>query len=252
MPIKFVTDYPALYISNKRLLVIADLHIGLEHELYKAGIVIPSQADKFKKTIDKLIELTKAKTLVILGDIKHKVPGITLREEKEIPKLLNYLTEKISVILTVGNHDTELRWMIPEQVKLHSSRGFKLGKYGFFHGHAWPSKNLMECDHLFLGHIHPAVEFRDDFGFRAIEQVWVRGKLNGNLVKEKYKIKKLGKLQVTILPAFNKLLGGIALNRIFKEEYIGPLLANRMLDISNSKVYMLDGTFLGSVKQLEI
>lgn len=250
MAVKFLTDYPALFISDKKILVVADLHLGLDHQLYKSGILIHPQAEKFQKTLDKLIDLTKAKTLVILGDIKHKVPGISFRETREIQKLLNHLKEKIEIILTTGNHDTDLSQTIPEEVKTYPSTGFKIGKYGFFHGHAWPSKSLMTCDYLFMGHIHPAIEFRDELGYRSMEQVWIRGKLNDNLIKQKYKIDKTGKLQTIIFPTFNKLLGGLALNVTLQKELIGPLLSNKILDIDKSKAYLLDGTFLGTVGNL--
>lgn len=251
MPIKFLTDYPALFISNLKALVIADLHLGLEHELYKNGIIISPQSEKFRKTIDHLVKLTKAKNLIILGDIKHEVPGISYREEKEIPKLFSYLIEKVQVTCCKGNHDTYLEEILPKEVKVYSSRGFKIGKYGFFHGHAWPSKDLMECDYLFMSHIHPAIEFRDKFGYRAMEQVWVKGNLDKDMIKIKYKMKKCGKLETTILPVFNRLLGGVALNSTAEKELIGPLLANKVFDLDNSKVYMLDGTYLGSMKILK-
>lgn len=250
MTVKFIVDYPALFISDKKILVIADLHLGLEHELYESGIVISPQSEKFQKILGNLIKMTKTKTLIILGDIKHEVPGISYREEKEILKLFNYLIEKVQVICCKGNHDTYLREILPKEVKVYSSRGFKLGKYGFFHGHAWPSKKLMCCDYLFMGHAHPAIEFKDKLGYRSIEQVWVRGKLNEKLVKKKYKIKKTGKLQTTILPTFNRLLGGVAVNITTDKELIGPLLANKFLDINKSKAYLLDGTFLGDIKRL--
>jgi putative SbcD/Mre11-related phosphoesterase len=250
MTIKFIVDHPALFISDKKILVIADLHLGLEYELYKNGIVISPQAKKFQKILDNLIEMTRAKTLIILGDIKHEVPGISYREEKEIPKLFNHLIKKVQVICCKGNHDTHLRELLPKKVKIYSSRGFKLGKYGFFHGHAWPSKKLMQCDYLFMGHVHCAVEFRDKLGYRFLEHVWIKGKLNEKFVKKKYKIKKTGKLQTIILPTFNKLLGGVAVNTTTDKELIGPLLANKLLDIEKSKAYLLDGTFLGEIKRL--
>jgi len=249
--IKFLIEYPALLISDKKILVVTDFHIGLEHKLYESGIVISPQAEKFRKIIDNLIKMTKAKTLIILGDIKHEVPGISYREEKEIPKLFNYLVEKVQVICCKGNHDTYLREILPKEVKIYSSRGFKIGKYGFFHGHAWPSKNLMQCDYLFMSHVHPAIEFRDTFGYRSIEPVWVRGKMNEKLVKKKYKIKKVGKLETVIFPAFNRLLGGVAINKTPSRELIGPLLANKFIDIDKCKVYLLDGTLLGSLEKLK-
>lgn len=247
--IKFIIDYPALFISEEKVLVIGDLHIGLEHELYQSGIIIPPQAKKFSKIINKLIKATKTETLVILGDVKHEVPGISYREMREIPKFFSSLVDKIRVIVCLGNHDTYLKELALKEVKIYSSRGFKIGKYGFFHGHAWPSKKLMECDWLLMSHIHPAIEFVDKLGYRNIEQVWVRGKLNVKLVKKKYKIKKCGKMQTIIFPTFNRLLGGLALNSTFNKEYLGPLLVN-IINVDKCKLYLLDGTFLGNVKHL--
>jgi len=249
--IKFITDFPAVFIQEKKILMIADPHIGLEYELFMSGIKIPKQVEKFKKQIDYLLDLTKAHKLIILGDIKHKVPGVSVQELKDIPIFLEYLKAKTKVILVRGNHDSDLQNLIPSGVKVYGSRGFKLGKYGFFHGHAWPSKKLMQCNYLFMSHTHPAIEFRDKLGYRSIEPVWVRGKLNQGLVKRKYKIKKCGKLETIILPAFNRLLGGVALNSIVEKELIGPLLANKFFDVDNSKAYLLDGTLLGNVKLLK-
>lgn len=248
MVIRFVRDLPALFIPEEKILVISDLHLGLEHELFKAGIVISPQAEKFKKTIDFLIKTTKAKTLIILGDIKHKVPGTSFREMKEIPKLFLHLIEKVKVVCVKGNHDDNISSLLPK-VKIYSSRGFKLGRYGFFHGHAWPSKNLMECDYLFMGHVHPCVEFRDRFGYRSIEQVWIKGELKKELVKSKYKIKNCGNLKTIIFPTFNKLLGGVAINKLEDKELVGPILANNFLDIRKCEAYLLDGTYLGRIER---
>ncbi|MEM5882809.1 MAG: metallophosphoesterase [Candidatus Aenigmatarchaeota archaeon] len=249
MKIRFIREYPALFLPKEKILSIADLHLGLEHELFKSGIVIPSQAEKFKNMIDSLLEMTKAKVLLILGDIKHKVPGISAREIKEIPKLFFYLKEKVKVICVRGNHDDNISSILPKEINVYPSRGFKIKKYGFFHGHAWPSRNLMKCDYLFMGHIHPCVEFKDSLGYRSIEQVWVRGKLERKLVKEKYGLKKVGKLETIILPTFNKFLGGIAINKLTDKELIGPILANNFLDVKECEAYLLDGTYLGKIEK---
>ena len=251
MVIRFITDYPALFIPEKKALVIAELHLGLEYQLFKSGITIPPQGERFRETIEKLIEETKAKALIIVGDIKHKVPGSTIREDKEIPKLLNNLKEKIKITLVKGNHDDRIEEIIPEGVKVYSSHGLKIGKYGFFHGHAWPSKKLMNCDYLFMAHIHPALEFKDKFGYRFILHVWLKGQLNKELIKKKFKIKKTGQLTTFVLPTFNNILGGVAVNKVAEEEVIGPLLKNKIFDTNNSKIYLLDGTYLGNIKNLK-
>lgn len=251
MAIRFLADYPVVFIPEKKALAIAELHLGLEYQLYKSGITIPPQRERFEQTINKLIEQTDAKILIIVGDIKHKVPGSTIREDKEIPKFLNDLKEKIKIILIKGNHDDRIEGIIPQGVKVYSSRGLKLGKYGFFHGHAWPSKKLMQCDYLFMAHTHPAIEFKDKFGYRSVLHVWLKGQLNKELIKKKFNLEKTGKLITIILPTFNNILGGTAVNKVAKEETIGPLLKNKVFDIDNSKAYLLDGTYLGAVNQIK-
>jgi len=251
MTIRFLTDIPALFISDKKILVISELHLGLEYDLYKSGVKIPSQRIKFEETIEQLIKSTKAKTLVILGDIKHKVPGSTIREDIEIPKFLENLKQKIKLILIKGNHDDRIEEIIPSGIKIYSSRGHKIGKYGFFHGHAWPSKNLMQCDYLFMGHVHPSIEFKDSFGFRSVLSVWLKGKLNQELIKKKYNIEKTGELNAIVLPTFNNILGSAVLNKIKKEKHTGPLFVNEIFDLNRSKIYLLDGTYLGILKDLK-
>lgn len=249
--IKFLVDYPATFITDKKILVISDLHIGMEYYLYENGIVIPPQAEKFQKIIETLINLTKAKTLVIVGDVKFKVPGTSIRELKEIPKFLENLSEKIKIVITKGNHDDFLETIVPEDVKVYGSRGFKLGNYGFFHGHAWPSKILMKCDYLFMGHMQPGIEFRDKLGYSSIQQVWLKGKLNQELIKKKYKISKTGKLNIIIVPSFNRLSGSLAVNKTLDEELTRPLLTNKILDINKARAYLLDGTYLGKIQNIK-
>jgi hypothetical protein len=168
---RFIKNHPVLFIKKIKSLVIADLHIGIEYELYKSGINIPSQISKTKKIIKKLIEQTKARCLVILGDVKHDVPGVSYQEIKEIPKFLNGLSKLIKVDICLGNHDTYLKELSPKEVKIHGSKGFRIGKFGFNHGHTWPSKELFLCDYLIISHIHPTIQFKDKLGYRIMEPV---------------------------------------------------------------------------------
>ena len=48
------------------------------------------------------------------------------------------------------------------------------------------------------------------------------------------------------MPAFNQLCGGIAVNR---EGIAGPI--ERIMNVDNSEVYLLDGSFLGKVKNIK-
>ena len=71
---------------------------------------------------------------------------------------------------------------------------------------------------------------------------------NAKLIKkkleEKYKTEKIP--NVLIVPAFNPLCGGIAIN---KDGIAGPI--GKLIDISKSSIYLLDGTSLGNVKNIK-
>jgi hypothetical protein len=248
---KFIKGQPALFIPEIKVLAIADLHIGIEYKLYKSGINIPAQVKNMQKTIESLIWKTQAKKLVIIGDVKHDVPGISYQEIKEIPEFLENLSKKIKVEVCLGNHDTYLKDILTEKIKLHEATGFKIGKYGFLHGHTWPSKKLLSCDFLIMSHIHPIIQFVDNFGYRIIESVWIKGKINLEKIKERFKVKTTGKLNAIIMPAFNKLLGGMPINTKTSDELLGPLLKNNFIDFNNTELYLLDGTYLGKLKDIK-
>ena len=249
---RFIKNYPALFIGEIKTLAVADLHIGISYELYQSGINIPSQVEKMKKIIIKLINQTKAKILVLLGDVKHDVPGISIQEMREIPKFLDDLSKTIKIEIVLGNHDTFLKQLLPKR-KLHSSKGFKIGTFFFNHGHAWPSKELLTCDHLIMSHIHPTIQFTDKFDYRIVEPVWIKSKIDQEMMMKRYRVKKTGRLEVIIMPAFNRLLGGTPVNVKRKsDEYLGPLLKNDFIDMDSAEIYLLNGTFLGNLKDFKI
>jgi len=248
---KFIKNFPALFIEKIKTLVVADLHIGIEYEFYKSGIRIPSQVAEMKKNIFDLIKQTKAKRLIILGDVKHDVPGVSYQEMKEIPVFMKDLSQRIKVDVCLGNHDTYIKELSPEEIKIHASEGFKIEKFGFIHGHAWPSKKLLSCDFLISGHTHPIIQFIDKFGYRIIEPVWIKNSIDKEKIKQRYKVKATGKLEFIIMPAFNRLLGGTPVNvKRNNDELPGPLLKNDFVNMNESEIYLLDGTYLGKLKNL--
>ena len=146
---KFLTE-PALLLTN-RVLVITDLHLGIEYDIYKSGITVPSQIEKLEERIDKLIKSTRAKHLVILGDVKHQVPTISWQEYREIPQFLDHFKIKISVVK--GNHDGNIERLAPADVDVYEPSGFKLGKFLLTHGHSWPDKNDLDAEYIVMGHV---------------------------------------------------------------------------------------------------
>ena len=275
--IKLLQPYPAILLQEKkdRALLVSDLHIGWERTLRIKGVHIPSQTSKIKNILLKLIEETKPKHLILLGDIKDSITKISTEEWKDIPEFFDRIQDEVPKIqIILGNHDGNLEPLVPETVRIVPSGGISFGDVGLFHGHAWPTPKLLECRTLITGHIHPMVIIRDRIGFRITKQVFINVKCNAeklakSLLKhlgsrrteiskvlfEQFKI-QLNVLQFFIMPSFNQFLGGQPINtrkenKEKNESYISPILRSGCIKMDEAEVYLLDGTFLGTVKQLK-
>jgi len=228
-------DRPILFIRKINSIAITDLHFGIENELRKKGINLPNQKEKFLRILREAKEETKAKRLIIIGDVKHKVPGISLSELKNLKEFFEELTKDFKVIVAKGNHDDRLEDIL-ENVKIFSSRGFKINEFAFFHGHAWPFSHLWNCKYFIVGHLQAAVEIREK-NVKEIKKV---------IIKSKPKIKKGNVKEIIVLPSFNDFAGNFIINK--NKELTG--IFQRIIDPENSEVFLLNGISLGSIKDL--
>jgi putative SbcD/Mre11-related phosphoesterase len=266
--------HPALILekNSKKILIISDLHIGWEASLAKNGIHIPSQTPKLLKKILDLMKIHKPTSLIFLGDVKHTVTGAELSEWKEIPNLFEKISEIIQDIKIVqGNHDGNLEPLVPRNVKFISAKGTMLsGNIGVFHGHAWPSIELLKSNYMVMGHLHPVITLKDSYGFRTIKQVWIKTecdlkKLGLSLIKYLGKrssdqINLITKernrmIKLIIMPSFNKILGGQPINiknRYDENLYFGPILRSKSIIMDEAEIYLLDGTLLGKLDDLAL
>jgi putative SbcD/Mre11-related phosphoesterase len=263
----FIESYPALLLQHKkqRTLIIADLHLGWEVAFTEKGIHVPSQMPKLLQKLATIIKRTKPSTLLLLGDIKHTITKTATEEWRDIPDFFEPLTKKVqSIKIIKGNHDGNLEPLLPEKVEILPATGIAIGNVGFFHGHMWPALELLRCRTLVMGHVHPVVMFQDPLGYRITRQVWVKTRCDGtqlqkSLIKH-YNIKQALKLpakvsQCLIMPSFNDFLGGRPINKKSKSTHtkyqtLGPLLRSKSIRIEDAELFLLDGTFLGTVKQL--
>ena len=247
---------PALLIKlvGERMLVVADLHLGLEGELASKGVSLPSQIPKVKERLIALIKQRKPDRLFFLGDIKHNVPIASWQEWRELPGFFEGLMKLVRVEVIRGNHDGGLEGMVPRGVNIHGARGIMLGKrkrIGLMHGHTWPSPEVLNTKLLIAAHNHPAVEFRDELGARMIEPVWLRAKLDVTKFPKKLREGVKDKLpELLVMPAFSELVGGAAVNRGIPKELIGPMFKAGAVKLERAEAYLLDGTFLGEVRDL--
>ena len=262
--------------EKTRALLIADPHIGWEMELQQKGIHIPSQTGKLLNKLTAILTEYKPDALVILGDVKYTVISSEFGEWHDIPEFFKKLQPYVNKISIVrGNHDANLEPLLPENVELLPATGAVIGDVGVFHGHKWPSPALLGCKTLVMGHMHPVVVFRDPTGCRLTRQVWMRGDIDGEalarILLTKSKIKIVGSVEETlqkhfniklkaselyIMPSFNDFLGGRPINEtrprkeIGAEALIGPVLRSEAVDVDESELYLLDGTYLGTLNQL--
>ncbi len=246
---RFVTGEPALRIGST--VVVADLHIGIEHRYRRKGITVPSQSGKLLERLEGLVKKARAKRIVILGDVKHKVPGTSFQEEREIPAFFRRLLEAAEVEVCPGNHDDGLGNLLPEGAALHPATGFRLGKAWLCHGHAWPPEEFLECETIVLGHNHAGFEFRDRLGYRWVEPVIIRGEFDRDRLGERYPGLPESLPEMILLPPVSELTGFVGLNsRRVTEKGKGPGPLFRASEREKAGLYMLDGTYLGKLGEV--
>ena len=276
--LKLLWPNPAALVKSekKRTLLIADPHLGWETSLQKKGIHVPSQTEKILNKLTAIIAKYKPQELVILGDVKYTVISSELGEWHDVPDFFAKLQEYVrSIAIIRGNHDANLEPLLPENVELLPATGAVIGDIGVFHGHKWPSPALLKCKTLVMGHLHPVVVFRDPAGFKITRQVWMKANCNteafGKILLQKHNIRINGTVsealrkhydvslkakEIFIMPSFNDFLGGRPVNEtrprkeIGAESLIGPVLRSDAVDVDNSELYLLDGTYLGTLNQL--
>jgi putative SbcD/Mre11-related phosphoesterase len=207
--------------SDKRYLVIADLHLGKEYEYYKKGIKVPDVGQKMKSDILKIIKRKNIEELILLGDIKHNLPFTSYFEKLNLPKFLDF---DIPVKLIKGNHDGNIEEIVSNEVM----KSFMIEDYVLTHGHI-----LIEGSNLIMGHVHPVVEFIDS---------------NGKITRLKCFLRMEGSQNVIVLPSFNPLIEGVSINK--DEDIPGPYFERDRLEIKDFDCYLLDGTYMGKVRDI--
>lgn len=257
----------ALLEDRKRVLLIADLHLGFEHEFQASGINVPPQSERIFDRLAEIIEHEKPDVIYVLGDLKHQVPTVSPVEWEDVPLFLGEAGQRVGEIhLVHGNHDGGIERMLPRSVFTHSSKGAVIEgdeRFALLHGHAWPSINALTADTIIMGHIHPVVEFETKLGFTVRRRIWLRQKCSRRALaramtrsgKTRSKAlaiteEKEAEINLIVMPAFNDFLSGVSVNASPEKRLLGPILRSRATDPGQGEVILLDGTYLGRVTQL--
>jgi uncharacterized protein len=264
MALHFLPEGPALVVENTlRVLVIADLHIGIESDLDVHGVHIPSQGRGRLERVIACIEAGRPDLVLLLGDVKHSVPLTTRQEYRELPALLREIRSRAPLRVVPGNHDGGIERFLQDG-ELLPMRGVLVDGVGYLHGHTYPDPALL--GHLLvIGHHHPMIALRDEVGCALRDRAyllshvdehclgiagnrngWVDGGEGGD---ERLNGSDAGKgggdlacpTRVLVMPAFNELTG-YDLTKM-RESPLGPL--SRCMDFLNAEVFLTDGTYLG-------
>jgi len=244
---KFIPNKPALLINGN--LVVADLHNGIEFELYRKGVTVSSQTGEKLERLKAIVLDTKPEKLIILGDLKHNVPVTSSQERVEVPHFLRELLELVpKVIITKGNHDGSIERLIPPGVEVVDE--LIEDNVGYFHGHKIPSAKLLEQELIICAHTHPSILLRDIRG--NTQQAWIETTVKGSGTKARgsssdpVRSFAKGETRVLVVPAFDDSTRGSAVNNT---DPIGPFL-KRMIDLDGADIYLLDGSYLGNLSEL--
>ncbi len=248
--LKIVPGEAALIFSidGESTLLISDLHLGLEKEMAKKGFRLPAYSVKMVERVRNTAERYGTKKLAVLGDVKHTVGKVEDIDWGAVPWFFDTMLDLFeSVEVVPGNHDGSIKTVLPPRVLLHPSQGTVLGRgrgrIGVAHGHAWPSEEAIATRNLVIGHSHFTYEMRDSLGSRSRESVWVTTKYDVAELMEGagYKSKAEGKGKLTVMPPFNRLVGGQPINRSRSFEF-GPVLSSRSVSLEDADIFLTDGT----------
>jgi putative SbcD/Mre11-related phosphoesterase len=223
-------------------IVISDIHYGLEH-VYFQEMVKVYKTERVLHQIVQIVNEKKPKRVILLGDIKQTVYSSKTHEIKNLIEFFDKINSQSEIYIAKGNHDGTIEKWLPKYVKLFPASGgvIQIGNliFGFLHGHAYPSVELLDADVVISGHIHPVVEITDDQGARFREKIWLFSYEPGNKLKPKLRI---------ISPAYNELLDSGFIVDLFQ----GKMVVRKELDAPKPEkklfdIHLTDGTILGQI-----
>ncbi|MDO8055763.1 MAG: metallophosphoesterase [Candidatus Hermodarchaeota archaeon] len=269
MLIELIRNEPAVLLQNnsRRVLVIADLHIGYERTLVKQEKSQSRLTERLLHQLDTLVSRIKPTEIIILGDLKHTIRSFSTQEFRNIASLLERLQKTATLTVVRGNHDADLELVVPDGATIIPSSGFKLSfdeeRIFLLHGHAQPNQEILSCSHLIIGHFHPTIAIPALKERKSIHRVWVRTGWQPTILEalsqwfghefiEEHQnlVAKILKMKILVIPAFLDLLHGHVLNRFTSREFQGNPIY-RYLDFDMAEIVMLDHTYLGRLQQLQ-
>ena len=246
MNMEFLPDGPALVVEGEqRLLVVADLHFGIEADLAAHGLHIRSHsADRLKRLL-KTIDAARADILILLGDVKHSIPFPTRQEYVEMPGILEAIRKRIPIRVFPGNHDIGIERFL-DAGEILPKEGAVIDGVGYLHGHMYPAPSL-SCHLIICGHHHPLVAIHDDVGCALQAPAYLRADLDAVALGLVSAGDRPAPMRVFLMPAFNEI-AGYDIFQIARNPF-SPI--SRCMNTGEAEVILADGTYIGPLRSLE-
>ncbi len=246
MNIEFLPDGPALLVEGRtRVLVVADLHLGIETGMARHGIHFSTRSRERAKRVIGCIRESDPDYMVLLGDVKHSVPFISRQEYRELPRVLEEFRKHVSFGVVPGNHDPGIERFL-EEGELLPREGVLIDGTGYVHGHTYPAAELAGSL-IIAGHHHPTASLMDEVGCALRAPAYLLSLVDESCLNLPQREDPASRTRVLLMPAFNEL-SGYDILKIVKDPF-SPL--SRCLNKEESEIFLSDGTYVGSVDFLE-
>jgi uncharacterized protein len=232
---------------HRKFIVAADLHIGSETFGNTNGVTLNSKVciENISNRFQKLIELTKADGIILLGDLKSSISRITQLEMDIIPITLASISQYAEVFLIPGNHDSYIKYLTPDNINLISSGGMVLGDILLIHGHTMPSSFRSSVSKIVMGHIHPV--FLRPNNIVNGQRIWIHMKVRKQAVFSD----GVGHLEIIIMPSFQESHNAPIRYNFWKAM---PPIIGRIIKcgaIEEMQLLTLDGAIVADLSCLE-
>lgn len=147
----------ALFCEPRKILALADLHLGYPWAHRYHGQLLPVQTtDRWAERLLSLCDTYQPEKIILGGDVvHHAVPVPALRDEFQ---MLATFTSRCELLLLLGNHDRHLPELsVPCGLK--TSYSFHAQDTLFCHGDSLPLPSSARL--TIIGHEHPAISLGD-------------------------------------------------------------------------------------------
>lgn len=212
---KTIDSKPGLYHPETGLLVISDLHLGLESSMTTKGSYVPQfQLEDLKRDIEEMQEETEADRILVNGDLKNEF-STSYSEKRELRDFIDFLQDNFEdAILIKGNHDTLIEDVVEEK-GLRMLESYQEEGILFTHGHiSLETLEVEGFDTVVIGHEHPALALTDDVGIKEKVDCFLYGEMNDGR-------------NILVMPAFSKISNGTNINEVPSRKLLSPILRNQ-------------------------